>query len=49
MDVGRLEMRKIHQLFQPPSRKRQCLAIDGQTPQGKGENLALKLRLDKVI
>jgi electron transfer flavoprotein beta subunit len=49
IDVSRLEKRKVHQLFQPPSRKRQCFLIDGQTLQEKGENLALQLRLDKVI
>jgi electron transfer flavoprotein alpha/beta subunit len=49
IDIHRLEKRRVHQLFQPPSRKRQCFMIEGQTLQEKGENLALKLRQDKVI
>jgi len=44
-----LETRKISKLFFPPSRLRKCVFIDGQSPQEKGENLALKLREDKVI
>jgi electron transfer flavoprotein beta subunit len=49
IDVGRLERRRVHELSQPPSRKRQCFVADGETLQEKAENLALKLRLDGVI
>ncbi len=49
IDSAKLTARKVHQLLQPPSRKRQCFVIDGQTAQEKGENLAIKLRLDGVI
>ncbi len=49
IDVQRLAARKVYQLAQPPSRKRRCFLVDGQTLQEKGENLALKLREDRII
>ncbi len=49
IDTGRLETRRVYELSPPPSRKRQCFIVDGQTLQEKGENLAIKLRDDRVI
>ncbi|MCX5887435.1 MAG: hypothetical protein NT096_16230, partial [Proteobacteria bacterium] len=49
IDPCKLEVRKIYRLFSPPSRERQCFFIGGQFSQEKGENLALRLRQDKVI
>lgn len=49
VDSGRLETMKIYQLSAPPSRKRQCLIINGQTMQEKVDNMVLKLREDRVI
>ncbi len=49
IDVGRLETRKVYGLSKPPSRKRECFIVDGETAQEKGQNLALKLRADRVI
>jgi electron transfer flavoprotein beta subunit len=49
IDVGRLSTRRVYQLSGPSSRKRGCFIVDGQTSQEKGENLALKLRSDRVI
>jgi electron transfer flavoprotein beta subunit len=49
IDPHKLETRKIYRLSPPPSRKRDCVFIDGQSPQEKGEALAVKLREDKVI
>ncbi len=49
IDSQRLETRKICTLLPPPSRKRECFIVDGDSPQEKGEKLALQLRQDKVI
>ena len=39
----------IQKLIAPPSRERTCFFIDGESPEEKGELLALQLRKDKVI
>ncbi len=49
LDPSRLEARKIYGLSPPPSRKRDCVYIDGESLQEKGENLVVNLRKDKVI
>ena len=49
IDLCRLEVRKIYRLLPSPSKERQCVFIEGQFPHEKGENLALKLREDKVV
>lgn len=49
LDPHRLASRKIHRLSPPPSRKRDCIFIEGQSLQERGEELALRLRHDKVI
>ena len=49
IDPGKLKKRQVYQLSQPPSRKRHCFLVDGETVQEKGENLAVKLRADRVI
>lgn len=49
VDLGLLETKKIFKLLPPPSRVRNCVFIEGQSPQEKGENLAIRLREDKVI
>jgi len=49
LDPHRLEPRKIDRLSPPPSRKRDCIFIEGESLQEKGEKLALKLQQDKVI
>jgi electron transfer flavoprotein beta subunit len=49
IDVDKLNIRRVHRLSKPPSRKRDCFIVDGQTLQEKGENLAIKLRDDRVI
>lgn len=49
IDVGGLNTRKVYRLSKPPSRKRECFIVDGQSGQEKGQNLALKLRSDRVI
>jgi electron transfer flavoprotein beta subunit len=49
IDSQRLETRKIYTLLPPPSKKRECFIIGGDSPQEKGEKLALQLRQDKVI
>jgi electron transfer flavoprotein beta subunit len=47
--AGMLRSRSIRSLSSPPSRARTCLRIEGNTPQERGANLALRLRQDKVI
>lgn len=49
IDGGILRTRSIRSLTSPPSRARTCLRIEGNTPQERGANLALRLRQDKVI
>jgi electron transfer flavoprotein beta subunit len=49
IDSQRLEARKIYTLLPPPSKKRECFIVGGDSPQEKGEKLALQLRHDKVI
>ena len=49
IDLGRLKARKVYRLHPPPSRKRECFIVDGQTMEEKGQNLALRLKNDRVI
>lgn len=49
IDSQSLNERKIYRLFAPPSKLRRCIFVGGQSSQEKGENLALKLKQDKVI
>ena len=49
IDAGRLTTRRVYRLSRPPSRKRECCIVDGETLQEKGENLAIRLRNDRVI
>ncbi len=49
VDIGTLKLRNIVSLSSPPSRARDCLFIDGESPYAKGENLAVRLRQDGVI
>ena len=49
IDLHRLEVRKIHRLLPPPSRKRECFLIDGESPQEKGENLAIWMKKEGLI
>jgi len=49
IDPQRLQARSIYRLLPPPSRRRECVFIDGESPQEKGERLALKLQENKVI
>jgi electron transfer flavoprotein beta subunit len=44
-----LKMVNIRSLTAPPSRSRTCFLVDGDSPQEKGTNLALRLRQDKVL
>jgi electron transfer flavoprotein beta subunit len=44
-----IAIRKIFALSPPPSRKRDCMFINGQSPEEKGEVLAQRLRQDRVI
>jgi electron transfer flavoprotein beta subunit len=43
-----LAQRKVYRLF-APSRERKCTLIEGQSSEEKGENLAIRLKEDKVI
>lgn len=43
-----LRVRKVYALF-APQRERNCVIIEGQSPQEKGEQLALRLQADGVI
>ena len=49
IEPGALKMTKIRSLTTPPSRSRTCFFIDGESPQEKGMNLALRLRQDRVL
>lgn len=49
IDPTTLEYSVIEQINPPPSRERDCVFIEGESPEEKGEMLALKLREDKVI
>lgn len=49
IDPHRLEKKKIFELLPPPSSKRNCVYIEGESPQERGENLAIKLQENKVI
>jgi electron transfer flavoprotein beta subunit len=48
LDIQRLMTRQIHNLS-PFQGQRECTYIEGDSDQQKGENLALKLREDRVI
>lgn len=45
---GRLHRREIYELY-APRRERQCTFIEGRSPKEKSENLAIRLRADKII
>ena len=49
IDPHRLTKSPLRALVIPPSRARTCLFIEGESPEGKGEKLALQLRHDKVL
>jgi len=53
LDLGigpnRLNVRNVHQLSEPPSRKRQYFLVDGKALVEKGEILAIKLRAGRAI
>lgn len=49
VEAAALRKRSIRTLSAPASRSRDCLFIEGATPARKGENLALRLREDRVI
>ena len=49
IDTNRLNVRNVHQLSEPPSRKRQCFLVDGKALVEKGEILAIKLRAGRAI
>jgi len=49
IDPKNLETRKIYKLSAPPPAFRKCVFIGGQSPQEKGENLAVKLKEEGVI
>lgn len=49
LDPHKLEVKRIYTLSPPPCRKRDCVFIEGESLQEKGEKLALRLRQDKVI
>ncbi len=44
-----LRPRELHRLAPPPPRQRRCLFIDGDTPEERGERLALRLRQDGLL
>ena len=44
-----LRPRELHGLAPPPPRQRRCLFIDGDTPEERGERLALRLRQDGLL
>jgi electron transfer flavoprotein beta subunit len=49
IDTSSLKTKNIFALTRPPATKRDCVFIEGDSSQKKGENLALKIRQDKVI
>jgi electron transfer flavoprotein beta subunit len=49
LDLTHLKKQPITKLIEPPSKERACTFISGDTPEEKGENLALRLRQDKVV
>jgi electron transfer flavoprotein beta subunit len=49
IDVGTLKARNIVSLSSPPSRARSCVFIDGSSPDERGQNLAIRLRQDRVL
>ena len=49
IDAGTLRSRLIMTLSGPPSKARTCVRIEGNTPQERGANLAVRLREDRVI
>lgn len=49
IDTKHISGRKIVSLSPPPSRKRDCVFIDGKSPEEIGEGLALRLRQDGVL
>ena len=49
VDPASLETKKIYSLVPLPSRKRDCVFIEGENATEKGEMLAFKLRQDGVI
>ena len=44
-----LKKRNLRAIIPPPSQARRCLLMDGKSAQEKAENLALRLRKDRVI
>lgn len=49
IDPKNLETRKIYKLYSPPATLRKCIWIEGQSPQEKGEKLAVKLKEEGII
>lgn len=49
IDASLLQTKNISVLTRPPATKRACAFIEGDSSQEKGENLALRLRQEKVI
>jgi electron transfer flavoprotein beta subunit len=49
LDPALLRKKSIRAITPPPSRARNCLFMEGRSAQEKAENLALRLRQDRVI
>jgi electron transfer flavoprotein alpha/beta subunit len=49
IEPSSLRMRNIVSLRPPVNTKRDCVFMDGESAYEKGENLALRLRQDRVI
>lgn len=49
LDPKGLETNEIFELSPPPPREREVVFVDGESPEEKGEKLALTLRQDRVI
>lgn len=49
IDPKTLEYRIIEQISPPPPRERDCVFIEGESPDEKGEMLAVRLRQDHLI
>jgi electron transfer flavoprotein beta subunit len=49
VEAGVLKTRSLRSLSYPPSRSRDCVFIDGNSPEEKGGNLAVRLVEDGVV
>jgi electron transfer flavoprotein alpha/beta subunit len=47
VDPRTLETKSMYSLCSPQSRKRNCVFIDGKSPEEKGQNLAVILRKER--